>query len=191
MKLKGIFLFFLLSLSVSAYCEKNEGLNLLINYTKSASIASPGYTLSNLRPTLALDGVDMKLLLDTKIDHVSLMMGSNWLTGGNYNHQSTTFGGGFYIGPYLSGSNNFLRPWGYIGLGVFGFHDDVMEVNDFGWMRDYKENNFTSFGTKSGLGFSVVVKSFSVNFGYQFFATAVEKTVLLYHGIETGIGLKF
>lgn len=133
----------------------------------------------------------MKILFKTNIRHVSFMTGSTMLIGGNQPNESTTYGGGCYFGPYLSVGSKWIRPWAFIGLGVFSFHDDIMRLNGFGLIDYYQESNFSSFGTKSALGFSIVVKSLSFNIGYQFFATASDKTTLLQHGFETGLGIQF
>lgn len=180
-----------MSISVFIYCQKNEGVNLLINISKSVSLQSPGSSIQYPSPTHALGGIDMKILFNTNIRHVSFMTGSTMLIGGNLPNGSSTYGGGCYFGPYLSAGSKWIRPWAFIGLGVFSFHDDIMDVNSSGSINYYQESNFTSFGTKSALGFSIVVKSLSFNLGYQFFATASDKTTLLQHGFETGLGIQF
>jgi hypothetical protein len=191
MKLKAFILFFLLSFSVFTYCQKNDGVNFLFNISRSAALGSPSNSFQYPDPTYALGGIDMKLLFNTKINHVSFMTGSTLLIGGNEPHGSATYGGGCYFGPYLSVGNKWIRPWAYVGLGLFSFHDDILEGDGFGGIKDYQQSNFTSFGTKSALGFSIVVKSLSLNLGYQFFATAADKAAIVQHGYEAGIGIRF
>lgn len=171
--------------------KKNEGVSLLINTSRSVTLQNPGSSILYPEPTHALGGIDMKILFNTNIRNISFMTGSTMLIGGNLPNGSSTYGGGCYFGPYLSVGSKWIKPWAYIGLGVFSFHDDIMDANSAGSINYYQESNFTSLGTKSALGFSIVVKSLSLNLGYQFFATASDKTTLLHHGYEAGLGIKF
>jgi len=191
MKLKMYLLFFLITISVFIYCQKSENANLLINLSRSVALRTPGSAVQYPEPTYALRGMDIKILFNTNIQYISFMTGSTILIGENLPNESSTYGGGCYFGPYLSVGRKWIRPWAYIGLGMFSFHDDIMRLNSTGLIDYYQESNFSSFGTKSALGFSIVFKSLSFNLGYQFFTTASDKTTLLQHGYETGIGIKF
>lgn len=162
-----------------------------LSYFKSIAINSPSSSIQYPEPTYALNGINMNIFWKSKIKHLYYMTGSMYLMGANLPNESTTYGGGCYVGPYFSSNGKLIDAWAYVGLGIFSFHDDVMKLNSTGQIDYYKESNFTAPGTKSSLGFSLNLKKFSFNMGYLIFATASQNTTLFQHGLELGVGVKF
>ncbi len=177
--------------SMYALCQNENEVIYSLSYFKSIAINSPSSSIQYPEPTYALNGINMNIFWKSNIKHLYFMTGSMYLMGANLPNESTTYGGGCYVGPYFSSKGKLIDAWAYVGLGVFSFHDDVMKLNSMGQIDYYKESNFTAPGTKSLFGISLNLKTFSINFGYLIFATASQNSTLFQHGVELGLGMKF
>ncbi len=177
--------------SIYAFSQKENEVKYSLSYFKSIAINSPSSSIQYPDHTYALNGINMNIFWKSKIKHLYYMTGSMYLKGANLPNESTTYGGGCYVGPYFSSNGKLIDAWAYVGLGIFSFHDDVMKLNPLGQIDYYQESNFTAPGTKSSIGISMNLKAFSINIGYLIFATASQHTTLFQHGIELGVGIKF
>ncbi len=194
MKVKLSVLMLLLSVSANLFCQKNDkNIRFMASYAMSNALQVPSVNDVELypEPTWMLGGIDLKILLDTKLPQAQFMIGSTYLSGQNTPNESSTYGGGFYVGPYISSADKWIQFSAYLGVGVFSFHDDIIQWNSNQKLLLYsKESNFTALGSKSGCGLVFNIKNISLNVGYQIFATASKKTAIVQHGFEAGFGIQ-
>ncbi len=194
MKMKLCVLMLFLSVSANLFCQtKDKNIKFIASYAMSNALQVPSVNDVELypEPTWMLGGIDLKMLLDTKLRHTQFMIGSTYLSGQNEPNESSTYGGGFYVGPYISSGGKWIQFSAYLGVGVFSFHDDILQWDSNQKLLLYsKESNFTALGSKSGCGLVFNIKNVSLNIGYQIFATASEKSAIVQHGFEAGLGIR-
>lgn len=195
--LKHLIIILLLLLTIDAVSQVDKKNEFRLSYLAGFSVFEPSLSRAviNATPTRLINGGDIKFILPSRNNNFNWLLGSMFVVGRDgYSPSSsnvetaTTYGGGIYFGPEINTKKSLIQFSSYISVGIFSFHDDILETRDTE-ITHYTSSNFTAPGVKSGLSIKLNVKILSLNLGYHAFATASQNSSILRHGPEIGIGI--